>query len=199
MKVVHVLRKPLVGSVAETVLEHGTGALNIGATRIGTEVVPIQRWDDGMKPFGDGAGHPYSTTHVTGRWPANLVLQHLPGCRVVGTQEVGTGVRRVAADGNAKPFDDGRGWNQHSMTRGGQSAPESYGQETVAVWGCEPGCPVRDLEESVGVTSSGRMDSIAQEQTDYQSFGKCYTRRVVSEGGTGFVTRFFKQVGKPDE
>lgn len=47
MEPVTVARKPLSGTVAANVLEHGTGALNIGACRIG----------------GDG-----------GRWPANVVL-----------------------------------------------------------------------------------------------------------------------------
>lgn len=52
MKMIHVLRKPLSKStVAANTLEHGTGGLNIDASRI------------------DGA-----------RWPANTVLRHLDGC-----------------------------------------------------------------------------------------------------------------------
>jgi site-specific DNA-methyltransferase (adenine-specific) len=68
-----VARKPLIGTVAENVLKHGTGAMNIDGCRVGTEQVTINTFDDGMKPFGNGAGHAYSSKTVTGRWPANLV------------------------------------------------------------------------------------------------------------------------------
>jgi site-specific DNA-methyltransferase (adenine-specific) len=68
-----VARKPLVGTVAENVLKHGTGAMNIDGCRVGTEQVTINTFDDGMKPFGNGAGHAYSSKTVTGRFPANLI------------------------------------------------------------------------------------------------------------------------------
>jgi site-specific DNA-methyltransferase (adenine-specific) len=68
-----VARKPLIGTVAENVLKHGTGAMNIDGCRVGTEQVTINTFDDGMKPFGNGAGHAYSSKTVTGRFPANLI------------------------------------------------------------------------------------------------------------------------------
>ena len=37
MKVIHVARKPLVGTVAKTALKHGTGGLNIDRSRLGTK------------------------------------------------------------------------------------------------------------------------------------------------------------------
>ena len=66
-------RKPLTGTVVANVLAHGTGALNIGASRVGSETVKIETCDDGMKPFGGGAGHSYTSRSQQGRWPANLV------------------------------------------------------------------------------------------------------------------------------
>lgn len=76
-------RKPLAGTVADNVLTHGTGALNIAACRVGCDsrengaasVTSMQRksrvevgyrHDDGRGP-----GAPAST--VIGRWPANLI------------------------------------------------------------------------------------------------------------------------------
>ena len=73
-----VARKPLVGSVAENVLAHGTGALNIDGCRVAT---------DGERPKGSGAReswrsmegrtdlqpHGENVTPETGRWPANLI------------------------------------------------------------------------------------------------------------------------------
>lgn len=68
-----VARKPLDGTVAQNVLKHGTGGMNIDDCRVGTEKVTINTWDDGAKPFGGGAGHEYSSKQVEGRWPGNLI------------------------------------------------------------------------------------------------------------------------------
>lgn len=68
-----VARKPLKGTVANNVLEHDTGAINIDGCRVEGEEVTINTFDDGMKPFGDGAGHPYTSRKAQGRWPANII------------------------------------------------------------------------------------------------------------------------------
>ena len=84
MIVIHLARKPIKGTVVRNSLTHGTGGVNIEASRVtgrwpanlvlghqpgcfhtGNKEVPayvINRWDDGAKPFGGGAGHPYTTT-----------------------------------------------------------------------------------------------------------------------------------------
>jgi site-specific DNA-methyltransferase (adenine-specific) len=67
-------RKPLVGTVAENVLEWGVGGINIDATRIGTETVTINTFDNGAKPFGDAIGEPFTSRESVGRWPANIIL-----------------------------------------------------------------------------------------------------------------------------
>lgn len=75
-----VARKPLVGTVAATVLAHGTGALNIDGCRVGTS----DRWEaSGVRstPGSVLAGSvdgslnvSVSSTHPAGRWPGNVVL-----------------------------------------------------------------------------------------------------------------------------
>jgi DNA modification methylase len=77
-----VARKPLIGTVAENVLTHGTGALNIDGSRIGTETI-ISRGGRSGAVTGDertgaalgmyGAHEPLNTEHQ-GRWPANVIL-----------------------------------------------------------------------------------------------------------------------------
>jgi DNA modification methylase len=72
-----VARKPVIGTVAENVLKYGTGAINIDATRIGTESAgwngltsdrAESAWDaSGFKNSGDA-------TNAQGRWPANIIL-----------------------------------------------------------------------------------------------------------------------------
>ena len=68
-------RKPLVGTVAQNVLAHGTGALNIDACRIAGEHVTT---GNGTRNtiYGDlsaNGGQPWES-HVGGRWPSNVVL-----------------------------------------------------------------------------------------------------------------------------
>ena len=67
-------RKPLIGTVAANVLQHGTGALNIDSARVGNEQITINTFDNGAKPFGGAVGEPYTPRQSAGRWPANVIL-----------------------------------------------------------------------------------------------------------------------------
>jgi site-specific DNA-methyltransferase (adenine-specific) len=95
MKVVHLLRKPCSeGTVAANVLRWGTGALNIDASRVAfTSEADAQESKtknqhanfDSAPITGNVAYGDYSMLlprnyNPPGRWPANLVLQHLPEC-----------------------------------------------------------------------------------------------------------------------
>jgi DNA modification methylase len=74
-----VARKPLSGTVAQTVLAHGTGALNVDACRIG-DGGNLQRPERrGKGDTGGWAAYEqepglYGTPPGAGRWPANVVL-----------------------------------------------------------------------------------------------------------------------------
>ena len=59
-------RKPLEGTVASNVVEHGTGALNIDGSRIGAETVTTRHT---QKAKGTG-----ETSEHSGRWPANVLF-----------------------------------------------------------------------------------------------------------------------------
>lgn len=80
-------RKPLIGTIAENVLTHGTGALNIDGCRVEADARPLRELDakptasnvyagrtgDGGLGKGlDGGSKAVGTTDL-GRWPANLV------------------------------------------------------------------------------------------------------------------------------
>jgi site-specific DNA-methyltransferase (adenine-specific) len=78
-----VARKPLIGTVAENVLTHGTGGLNIDASRIGyqNEADRDSAMPGSTPPTEIASGHitVLSGTRQahdpkTGRWPANLIL-----------------------------------------------------------------------------------------------------------------------------
>jgi DNA modification methylase len=73
-----VARKPLIGTVAENVLAHGTGALNIDGCRIGTEVVGWGGAKGGSDDPSQSQGRNYrlgegEARPIAGRWPANLI------------------------------------------------------------------------------------------------------------------------------
>jgi hypothetical protein len=69
-------RKPLTGTVAACVLEHGTGALNVDGCRVGAAAgdEPL-RWEHGRSMGFHGAEDrgPCQALTSPGRWPANLI------------------------------------------------------------------------------------------------------------------------------
>jgi site-specific DNA-methyltransferase (adenine-specific) len=75
-------RKPLAGTVAANVLEHGTGALNVDGCRVGSG--GQLRWAAprgiGYTGGGTDAGAVAATVSEAGRWPANVLLGHDPDC-----------------------------------------------------------------------------------------------------------------------
>jgi DNA modification methylase len=69
-----VARKPLIGTVAENVLQHGTGAINVDGCRVGTDG-GCAGAGAGARVYGDGLNGPFGKpVPGTGRWPANLIL-----------------------------------------------------------------------------------------------------------------------------
>ena len=75
-----VARKPLEGTGAANVLAHGTGALNIDATRVpgalGGDPNRFAKTDGGS--FASFSEAP--VVRSEGRWPANVVFAHTPDC-----------------------------------------------------------------------------------------------------------------------
>ena len=73
------IRKPLSGTVAQNVLEHGVGGLNIDATRVGVSggTKGVNHPKTGL--FGIG-GNADIKSIDKGRWPPNTLLTHSPDC-----------------------------------------------------------------------------------------------------------------------
>jgi site-specific DNA-methyltransferase (adenine-specific) len=76
-----VARKPLVGTVAENVLTHGTGAINVDGCRVAGTWSTWRKKDgtvseqnqDSHAIYGQGMGDVRNPEHPSGRWPANLI------------------------------------------------------------------------------------------------------------------------------
>jgi len=100
-----VARKPLIGTVAENVLAHGTGGINVGGCRVGTDTVGWEgkgRNSDsataGASRGGTQGGYNYTggeARPVQGRWPANLIHD--------GSEEVVGAFPETRARGNVLP------------------------------------------------------------------------------------------------
>ena len=76
-------RKPLSGTVAASVTEHGTGALNIDGCRVNAGSRPLRISDrrSGNNTYGDGLQGSLAVGETSeGRWPPNVLLTHLPDC-----------------------------------------------------------------------------------------------------------------------
>lgn len=103
-------RKPLVGTVAANVLEHGTGALNIDGCRVATNESlkgggsPIMRYDgQNDRPcWGEGYERKATEGNVLGRWPANLI--HDGSDEVVAGFPT-TGPSKAAPRGSVQRYD----------------------------------------------------------------------------------------------
>jgi hypothetical protein len=215
-------RKPLVGTVAGNVLAHGTGALNIDATRVATngERVGPGSWSDPSNRQGAvGADLGFSGNDVDafqaaqaasverantlGRWPSNFVLSHAEGCVQVGTRTVktGTAVKRNLPDDGADQQIDVKAPTQRGED---ETYGDEDGNETVPEWECAEGCPVAALDAQSGDVS-GRPGS-QRRGTDESAWtregGKGFGMRKTGAeyGDTGGASRFFPtfEVELPD-
>ena len=184
VRVIHVLRKPLSeGTVAANVVKHGCGGLNIDASRVSggggttrSHQMDYPKTADGKE---DRSGSWARTGHGIvetgkGRWPANLILQHLDGCRC-------DGVKRVKGSFLNHECTDGHLYGKYNPAKK-QGHADKDGKESVANWICVEGCPVARLDEQTGNLP-----------TKIQKNGPEYL------GETGGASRYFKQIGGVSE
>jgi DNA modification methylase len=147
-------RKPLCGTVAANVLEHGTGGINVDGTRIRTEPADAKAMERCNTPHSGqfeakggvahGKKYPQGRKHDTtsGRWPANILLTHDPRCRPCGTREVKTGTA-VQRHGGGQALFGGIDGNVNTIgARDDQGFADPDGTETIEAWDCHPDCPI---------------------------------------------------------
>lgn len=182
-------RKPLIGTVVENVLQHGTGAINVDGCR-----VPLNgdyKCGANGRPSQTGLGDNYDPDNANqhsdnGRWPANLMWSHHPECNLIGTETIkGNGHWPAARPSNATEC----GPQGHT---GQENLDERHAVETVEKWDCHPDCPSRLFPQSDG--QQGDVRGTEQSRTGgdgtncYGEFG-----RIASEkrGDSGSASRFF--------
>lgn len=159
MIVVTLSRKPASEvNVAANLLRHGCGAINIGASRIrhstaadlSASLAKNPGRDDTFTSGVYGEGRPQQSVNVEGRWPANVVFQHLAGCRRAGERKVrpGNGSGRAGPGGNGFRTSYVDGEKRAEGFEGGFVGAD--GTETVESWACVAGCPVANLDAQSG-------------------------------------------------
>ncbi len=198
-----VARKPIVGNVADNVLTHGTGGLNVDGCRVGTSKEGDPNRFVGCK----NSTRTYAQDQWTqekflgqaidpnqGRWPTNLVLSHSPGCVRRGTKRV------KGSHQNGKPWPRNI-VNGHIYEKGWKPGHECNGHvdpdglETVADWDCAPGCPIRLIGEQSGESSPGKPHVLRRNAKSTGWSGGSYPTENagLDRGDSGTAARFFPQ------
>jgi site-specific DNA-methyltransferase (adenine-specific) len=187
-----VARKPLIGTVAANVLEHGTGALNIDGCRIGTDEVITNHSRSAEAAvskgkYGDSAAQEthQTTGQALGRWPANIVLTHFPECRQTGEASDTYGGGAKVTSGFVDGY-EGDGF-QASTTN-------------VPVYECAEDCPVTVMDEQSGERKAGGKvrgsePSRTGDNGIYGEWGRVENEPFKDTGG---ASRYFYQA-EPDE
>ena len=146
------IRKPISEkTIAKNVLEHGTGGINIDASRVSGDMGKDRSL--GKPRRNDNTIYWKSNTRINpqnpqGRFPANLILSHHSECVEVGTKEV-------------KGYENGPGGNTFSVGKGNDGTrtnpvkghANEDGKETVQDWNCHPDCAVNMLDDQSGIST----------------------------------------------
>ncbi len=187
-----VARKPIRGTVAENFLEHGVGGIHVAATRLGTNAgwsYPNGRGGQGwhgVDGLAKNLDEPMEATD--GRWPANVILSHLPECEVIGEVE-------VASDGHWPGARPGSAAVAGPVGHAGQDGLDERASrgEVVEVFECAAGCPVAELDAQTGVLKAGGGLTGTEPSSPFGGpvYGEMGRRTWTGYGDRGGASRFF--------
>jgi len=226
---IFLFRVPLEGIVANNVLKHGTGGLDINATRIRvaggspSQKIREKAFRAGRAPLPGrtakedkvlgmigrrGSPEAYWAKHSgedIGRWPTNLVFTHSPKCRRNGTKKV----RGTNPVHTTKSYPNRREVYQPIKDRPVTTQSDAHGNEIVEAWECVEGCPVKALDEqslAAGVHGAGCIrNDIAGSDCGHDPkvvpfAGLCANPRPMTRfGDVGGASRFFPQFANRQE
>lgn len=142
-------RKPLDGTVEATVMRHGTGALNIDASRVGsgTGAVTKRCYPDitgGRMHAGAKRGTVVRDVVDSGRFPANTLLTHSAACVPAGTKLVrSAGAAPKRSSGAKHDHTFAGGWGPSESDE--RKVRGEGGFEELDDYRCASDCPVADL------------------------------------------------------
>jgi hypothetical protein len=188
--------KPLEGNFVQNAFKHGVAGLNIDGSRIsgpkgdgvwGTSNKTINR--DRKFNASPTMGEYRSEAHAGGRWPSNVILGHLEGCRCVGNKKV-AGEKFRGLKGTKA-----RSWKNQSVdgiNRVGHA--DADGKETVEAWDCQEGCPAKAMDEQSGVRKTTWVSKSHKNNRKDGFLGAVGHPGEQGFNDSGGASRFFKQV-----
>jgi site-specific DNA-methyltransferase (adenine-specific) len=182
-----VARKPLVGTVAENVLTHGTGAINVDGCRVGNDLITTTGRSDALHRPSNSMGAAWSgivdsKPHI-GRWPANLI--HDGSEEVVGlfpkTKSGGQNATSESQPGYAGGWTRPGGKGHHDSGSAARFFYCAKASKADRDEGCE------GLEERVA--SVGNTDAAGRDGTNPNNYVGDSQRRRVEAGLPGTLPR----------
>jgi len=183
-------RPPMNSTTLESVLKGEGGVFGIDSARISGNPQDANgriygKYDKGiaMKP------------RSSGRFPANLILEHGPSCYMEGTKKIKNTSGSVSGNEPSGVTKDiyGKYQGRKSFTAFG----DEDGNEEVASWICEPTCPVATMDEQSGVLVSKWGKQGNSNGVGSMFFGDHNHNASESDnfiGDEGGASRYFKQV-----
>lgn len=175
-----VARKPLSGTVAANVLEHGTGAINVDGCRISYEEGGNLASNPSLRKSiaGGNGGHiiategerRFSTPDATGRWPANVIFDETMAAELdeqSGIRKSGANPTRRGADKRRTAYGEFAGQAECRPARGADSGGASRFFFVAKPSGKERDAGLEHLEEQewvqyqTGNGASGKPSSIS--------------------------------------
>lgn len=179
-----VAQKPYAGRPVDSITQTGAGALWIEGGRVkGPEPHHNYGRTSGETSFCGQSTMPFDTP-VSGRWPSNLALLHLPTCERLGVREV-----RGDPRGECTGTRPGGFGNVGADSGSAEPNARVYGTETVPAYRCADNCPVRAFDLQAGERSSGAFAGF-RNGMGYQG-GKGNAIDTPYEANTGSASRFF--------
>ena len=191
--------KPNEGSFADNALKWGVAGINVDGCRIkhNEKCKMMQKQTDKKSMTGGGkvgqAGRHCDVLELKpqGRWPANLILQHHPECKLVGEKKV-KGIKG-GSQGSGKRD---KGW---AMKARKEVIDIDYcdkdGNETIEEYDCHLSCPIRIMNEQVGIKKSGTNCVRTKEGFFLEHGGMGKDGDVqITYGDSGYVSRYFKNL-----
>lgn len=186
-----VARKPFAGTVADNLLQHGVGGINIDGCRTVVHgeregrVAGVRPEVTGNVYRGRRRGSEAVEPTTLGRYPANTILTHHPAC-------VSLGFKNVKGDGH-HPASRGAGGIGQDGHRGQEGLEErTAATETVAAFDCVPGCPISLMDDQSG--EAGQAGDVAPgiPRTSQHIYGQMgATVERIKRGDSGGASRFF--------
>ena len=198
--------KPMEGNFAANALKHGVAGLNIDESRVSAcgddDGVSRSRKTGASDIVGGFGFHKedatmHSAPGVAGRFPSNVVLGHLCGCRRLGTKKV-KGITGTLNGSWRKGHQYSGGWSgaEKEELGGKVGFADEDGNEMVENWECAEGCPAKMMDGQSGITTTKRIEKPCD--CGGNTWGGTFQTKRGARGhsDTGGASRFFKQVGE---